>query len=168
MSDLVVFPSPDPFPPRFISLLPCGVFASRLLSPVPCPHSENSDVVLDAEDRAIFNRGAILDVEGQALLTRLRAIGSPVGNASRADAAAPRNGDYASDERSSSDGANGSGDYGWGALETGVRRAIDLRCSRGRRGYYAEELSDALRALEQARCPNAAEDYSTVLVPFYN
>lgn len=85
----------------------------------------DSDILLDAEDRDLASRGAVLDVEGQALLIRLRACHSAIGK--------------------------GGGDCGWGMLESSVKRALGLRCLVGKRGRYADELTDALRGLEQAR-----------------
>ncbi|CAM9922542.1 unnamed protein product, partial [Laminaria digitata] len=170
--------------------------AGRVVARVKANVLSSGDVVLDAEDRTLARRGAILDTEGQAILLRLRALGSPA-TASAAAAAtttattATFNGEEdieqlvasssSSNSGSGSGGGNSSGNSssgnsssgssgsaasgeettgrgddfdnscgGWGAVESGVKRAINLRCVGGR-GHYAQDLSDALRELEQAR-----------------
>ena len=133
------------------------------------PTNETSDILLDDEDRNLASRGAILDKEGQALLLRLRALGPLAGGsaASATDAAAaataaapPRQRSsnlIAPDNTHSNNGDLSDAGGGWEALESSLRHAISLRyVSKGGRGRsrYAEELSDALRELEEARCVN--------------
>lgn len=130
---------------------------------------KTSDILLDAEDRALASRGAILDKEGQALLLRLRALKPPAGggaaNATGAAAAAAvypqqrsskliAQGSDPADGEVAATGAGGGADGGWEAVESSLRHAFGLRyVSRGGRGRsrYAEEILDALRGLEQAR-----------------
>lgn len=132
--------------------------------------SQIRDVLLDAEDNNLASRGAILDTEGQALLLRLRDLGPPdiiaSGSAvAGAKAGAGAGGTGAAPQQRSSDttttheniGAEGGGDGGWHAVESSLRGAISLRYvgrgggRAGGRARYVEQLSDALRGLEQAR-----------------
>ena len=105
----------------------------------------SSDVLLDADDRALGSRGAILDVEGLALLMKLGALGDPPPAAS----AGLRS---SGGETRKDDGPTAAEEcHGWRALEHEVRLTIGLRYTGGRRGLYAEELAQALRELEEAR-----------------
>lgn len=99
----------------------------------------SSEVILDADDRALGSRGAILDVEGLALLVKLGAVG----HLAPADPVRSQSAHGKFEEE--------DGDHGWKTVEVEIRRAIGLRCNEGRRGQYAEELVRALRGLEEAR-----------------
>lgn len=155
--------TPLPVPPSLSSFVPSFV-CSFLRSFVPsflvlCP----SDVLLDAEDSALSSRGAILDVEGQALLLKLGTLGAPsfgAGAVDGGDGDGGGGGGGGGEQTTAvvdGDGISNGHDHpvekcrGWGAVERGVKRAISLRCSRGKRARYAAELSDALRCLEEAR-----------------
>lgn len=120
---------------------------------VLCP----SDVLLDAEDSALSSRGAILDVEGQAILLKLETLGAPTFGVGAVDGGDGGGGGEQTTAVGDGDGiSNGHGHAvekcrGWGAVEGGVKRAISLRCASGKRARYAAELSDELRCLEEAR-----------------
>ncbi|CAM9144981.1 unnamed protein product, partial [Scytosiphon promiscuus] len=177
-----------------------GVYGLRLtwrvISRIKANVLSSGDILLDAEDRILARRGAVLDTEGQAILIRLRALGSPASLATDSPAAAAVTAAAAAavdataaavleqgipesethktkseDGNSASPGraidapgvvggrgdAGGDGDGGWEAVESSLRDAISLRCvarggaDAGGRARYTEELSDALRKLEQAR-----------------
>lgn len=100
----------------------------------------SSDVILDADDRALGSRGAILDVEGVALLVKLGAVG----HLAPADPVRSQSSHGKLEEEEEND-------HGWRAIEVEIRRAIGLRCNGGRKEQYAEELARALRGLEEAR-----------------
>ncbi|CAM9801119.1 unnamed protein product, partial [Ectocarpus sp. 12 AP-2014] len=151
--------------------------AGRVVARVKANALSGGDIILDAEDQNLLNRGAVLDTEGQAIILRLRVLGPPAATSAAADVATVTAAADPQRERSkeattqlstynSTDGdegislaAGGMGDVGggWGAVESGVRQAIGLRCAgrggglAGGRARYADELAEALRTLEEAR-----------------
>lgn len=120
----------------------------------------------------------MLDTEGQAIILRLRELGPPAVTSAATDV--PTTPSAADPQRkrskeaitqlstyNSTDSDDGVGlaaggmvdvGGGWGAVESGVRQAIGLRCAgrggglAGGRARYADELAEALRTLEEARC----------------
>ncbi|CAB1118703.1 unnamed protein product [Ectocarpus sp. CCAP 1310/34] len=158
-----------------------GVYGLRLAGRVVARVKANAlsvgDIILDAEDQNLLNRGAVLDTEGQAIILRLRELGPPAATSAATDVATAAAAADPQRERSKeattqlsayngTDGddgvslaAGGMGDVGggWGAVESGVRQAIGLRCAGrggglvGGRARYADELAEALRTLEEAR-----------------
>ncbi|CAM9267073.1 unnamed protein product [Ectocarpus sp. 6 AP-2014] len=151
--------------------------AGRVVAKVKANALSGGDIILDAEDQNLLSRGAVLDTEGQAIILRLRELGPPAATSAATDVAtAPAAADPQRKQSkeattqlstyNSTDGgdgvslaAAGMGDVGggWGAVESGVRQAIGLRCAgrggglAGGRARYADELAEALRTLEEAR-----------------
>ncbi|CBJ27434.1 conserved unknown protein [Ectocarpus siliculosus] len=151
--------------------------AGRVVARVKANALSGGDIILDAEDQNLLNRGAVLDTEGQAIILRLRELGQPAATSAATDVAtAPAAADPQRKQSkgattqlstyNSTDGddgvslaAGGMGDVGggWGAVESGIRQAIGLRCAgrggglAGGRARYADELAEALRTLEEAR-----------------
>lgn len=124
----------------------------------PVPRNPRREILLDAEDKVVADRGAILDIEGQALLLQLGALGSPdrmeTGSTSSPDDTVGAEPFLVRTSGRTGGGRNSGpevGGQGWNELQKGVERAMRLRCAPGRRAKYTEELCAALRSLEEVR-----------------
>lgn len=89
-------------------------------------------------------------MEGQALLIRFRALDSRHSPGDEGEKGSSEAGPSVAIDVKPRQHAGEAG-VGWNVLQGGVKRAICLRCAAGRRAKYAEELSDALQCLEEAR-----------------
>lgn len=96
-------------------------------------------------------------MEGQALLLRLRALGPPdpatwqaLAPGADGEAAGFDAGDWVAVGGRPQRGVTGE-HLGWDNLERTVQHALRLSYTVGQRAKYVDEISDALRQLEEAR-----------------